>query len=448
MRLLRAEIAAAVALLAAAGAAVPAVAGGPVGAIAVFATGAGVAAALGLVIALRTGRAAESLAAAARGIAGGDLGARVDSRATGDLAETVDAFNRMASAVAAQLDASSQERARLVVALDSSVDAVMAVDAVGRVAFASLAAERLFAKSRDEIVGNPFAWLISDVNVLQALRAGKDHGPPAIHHVDQPGRRFLRVVTAPITGGGDWSALAVIHDLTDARRLELVRRDFVANVSHELRTPLAAIKSVIETLERGAMGDPAVAADFLARANSEVDRLAQMVEDLLELSRIESGDVPLALASLDINAIASSSVNRMKPLVEKPGLHVELETAPGLPVVIGDAARIERAIMNLIHNAVKFTPNGGVIRVSAGHEGGEVVVKVSDPGEGIAPEDLPRVFERFYKARRPREGGGSGLGLAVVKHTAEAHGGRVSVESEPGKGSTFTIFLPAADSPG
>ena len=177
----------------------------------------------------------------------------------------------------------------------------------------------------------------------------------------------------------------------------------------------------------------------------------QMVEELLELSRIESGRVPLARQPVEMATVLAKAVERMRPQAEKEGVSLTLEVAPDLPPVIGDAERLEQAAVNLIHNAIKFTPAGGSVHVSAHLEDGAVTVNVSDTGVGIAREDLPRIFERFYKAdrarRRGRPVGGTGLGLAVVKHTVEAHGGTVSVQSEPGHGSTFSFSIPAAPVP-
>jgi two-component system phosphate regulon sensor histidine kinase PhoR len=250
-------------------------------------------------------------------------------------------------------------------------------------------------------------------------------------------------VTTPILSGGEWASLAVFHDLSDVKRVEQVRRDFIANVSHELRTPLAAIKSVIETLEAGAKDDPASAAEFLSRADSEVDRLVQMVEELLELSRLESGDIPLTRLPLDFNLILRNAVDRLSTQAQRADVELTLEVEEGLPQATGDADMLERVVINLVHNAVKFTPRGGSVRVSAAGADGSVRVSVHDTGVGILPEDLPRIFERFYKADRSRGGGGTGLGLAVARHAVEAHGGNISAESTPGEGSTFTFTIPA-----
>ena len=293
------------------------------------------------------------------------------------------------------------------------------------------------------LVGNPFVWAIADAEVVEALRSSREKGDSQRLLVERPTGRHLEVVLTPIVDGGDWASLVVFHDVTNVRRVEQVRRDFVANVSHELRTPLAALKSVIETLQAGAIEDPAATEEFLARGDEEIDRLVLMVEELLELSRIESGEIPLALQEVPAGHILAAAVDRMKPKAERHGLSLTLDAPGSLPNINVDRNLLERAIVNLIDNAVKFTPTGGDIHVSARASDGLLTVDVLDTGEGIDQGDLPRVFERFYKADRARRGGGTGLGLAIVKHSIEAHGGSVSAKSEPGRGSRFSFSIPA-----
>jgi two-component system phosphate regulon sensor histidine kinase PhoR len=414
--------------------------------IAVAATAAA-AALLSLIIGSTIMRPLGRLVGAARAIASGDLGQRVRPRPAGEVGELADAFNQMAQSLEDLIAAASQERNRITAALNSSIDAVLAVDAEGRIAFANLAAERLLFRSQGELIGNRFAWIMPNEQVLDALRASREDGRRGAIVIERPNRQHLQVITTPIIGGGEWGALVVFHDLTDVKRVEQVRRDFVANVSHELRTPLASVKSVLETLQGGAIEDRRAAEDFLSRANAEVDRLAQMVEELLELSRIESGDVPLAQRPVDMGEILTEAVERVRPQADRQGLNLTCEVASDLPPIVGDAARLEQVTLNLLHNAVKFTSAGGYVEASVAFDGAAVIVKVHDTGVGIAPDDLPRVFERFYKADRSRGERGTGLGLAVVKHTVEAHGGTVAVESEPGQGSTFSFSIPVASLP-
>lgn len=336
-----------------------------------------------------------------------------------------------------------QDDHRLTAILDGSFDSLLAVNHDLKVVAVNAAAERLFERSRDELKGKPLVWVLPDESALETIRTTINEGYRGTCQIERPNKQYLRIVAVPVREPGEWSALAVIHDLTDEKRTDQIRRDFVANVSHELRTPLASIKAVIETLQEGALSDEATAQDFLRSADSEVDRLVQMVEELIELSRIEAGDAPLKREPLDISGIIAHAVSRLRPQADKRGVEVSYEIAPGLPAISGDAERLERAVINLVQNAIKFTSDRGSVRVAAQDSAGVINLTVTDSGVGIAPADLPRVFERFFKADRARQSGGSGLGLALVKHTVEAHGGQIEARSELGRGSTFTIVLPA-----
>ena len=379
---------------------------------------------------------------AAAHIAAGDLGARIRERPPGPAGQMADALNRVAQRFEEQMATASERQSRLAAALNSSVDPVSALDSEGRILFANVAFEDAFERSLEEIAGRPFAHVLADADVMDAIRASREQGLRNINVIEQPGRRFYQVVTTPISGGGEWAVLIVFHDLTDVQRTDQIRRDFVANVSHELRTPLAALKSVVETLAEGALEDESVAHDFLRRADAEVDRLVQLVEELLELSRIESGDQPLALQETDVAALLSEALERLRPQAERAQLNLTLELSPGLGLARIDGARIERAVLNLLHNAIKFTPSGGDVTLAAQREDGSLLVQVRDTGAGIAQSDLSRIFERFYKVDQSRASGGSGLGLALVKHAVEAHGGSVSVESDQTKGSVFSFRIP------
>jgi two-component system phosphate regulon sensor histidine kinase PhoR len=379
----------------------------------------------------------------AANIAAGDLHARVEPRPLGEMGDMADAFNQMARSLEEQIAKASRDRSRMLAALGSTADAVIALDNSDVIAFANPAAEKLLQRPLSGLVGRPFVWAIADAAVIEALHASRDIHQPQRLLVERPNGRYLEVVLTPIIDGGDWATLAMFHDVTNVRRVEQVRRDFVANVSHELRTPLASLKSVIETLQAGAIEEPEVAAEFLSRGDQELDRLVLMVEELLELSRIESGEVALALEEVAAADLLTTAVDRMKPKAERHGLNLALDIPHPLADITADRNLLERAIVNLIDNAVKFTPSGGDIRVSGSVDDGLLTIAVRDTGEGIDPDDLPRVFERFYKADRARRRGGTGLGLAIVKHSVEAHGGSIFAESEPGRGSRFSFSIPA-----
>jgi two-component system phosphate regulon sensor histidine kinase PhoR len=389
-------------------------------------------------------RPLDAIIDAASRMAAGDFAARAQERPDGGPGRLAEAFNRMADRVQTQMEAASQERGRLAAALNSSIDAVAALDRDGLILFANLSFEQTFNTTADDVIGRPIVWVLADEQVLDAIRDSRDRGLRQINIVERPGRRFLQVVTTPITGGGEWSVLLVCHDLTDVKRTELVRRDFVANVSHELRTPLAAVKSVVETLQDGALEDPGVAREFLDRADEELDRLVLLVEELLELSLIESGEQPVIPKDTDVSVLVRDIVRRLAPQAERAEVTVRLE-AQDMGHCFLDASRLERAVLNLLQNAIKFTPAGGEVTIRAARLPGTLEIAVSDTGIGIASDEIPRIFERFYKADQSRAGGGSGLGLALVKHAVEAQNGSVRVESTPGAGSTFTISIPVPD---
>ena len=262
--------------------------------------------------------------------------------------------------------------------------------------------------------------------------------PPGTSLVLQATARAIHTNRSELLG-----AALVLEDLTGLRRMEAARRDLVANVSHELRTPLAGMKALVETLESG-VDDQEVAASFLHKMHGEIDRLALLVHDLLELSRIESGGITLHCEPIELAKVVSLALERFRSSATQGEITLELDGAH--PVwVLTDANRCEQILVNLLQNALKFTPTGGRVSVAWAADGPEVAVHVRDTGIGIDAEDQPRVFERFYKVDKGRAGNtGTGLGLAIVKHLTTAMGGRVGVRSYPGAGSDFFFTLPLA----
>jgi signal transduction histidine kinase len=267
------------------------------------------------------------------------------------------------------------------------------------------------------------------------VRTEADTGAPA---------RWLRTSAIPVDDEG--SVLVVVSDITEARRLDAVRRDFVANASHELKTPAASIRAAAETLRHGALDDPPAARRFTEQLEREAMRLSRIVSDLLDLSRLEGGSDLAERVRLDI--VAADELERLEDMAQEAGLAIELH-AQGVPSVAGSGRDLALLVRNLIDNAVRYTPRGGRVDVSVSAEDGKVILEVADTGMGIPQRDLPRVFERFYRVdrARSRETGGTGLGLAIVRHVAENHGGEVTVQSELSAGSTFVVRLPVADAP-
>ena len=246
-----------------------------------------------------------------------------------------------------------------------------------------------------------------------------------------------------------------IEDLTELRRLERARRDFIANISHELRTPLASVRLLVETLEDAIDTDPDQAQTFIEKIETEVQNLTELVSEILELSRIELGQVPMSIEPVEAEQLVREVMARMLTLAQRYRVQLRTEIEQGKTRVAADSKQILRVLVNLTHNAIKFTPSGGIVVIGTHlEEGGNMqTFFVRDTGIGIPPEDLPRIFERFYKVNQARSkadyiggpgGGGSGLGLAIARHVVEAHGGRIKVESGIGKGSCFTFALPVA----
>ncbi|HWE62500.1 MAG TPA: ATP-binding protein [Chloroflexota bacterium] len=274
--------------------------------------------------------------------------------------------------------------------------------------------------------------------VRQALR---QHGTVTGAITLAPGV-FVDLIANALEDNG---VLLVLQDVSELRTLRTVRRDFVANVSHELRTPLASIRLLVDTLENGALEDVEVGSNFVHRIGVEADHLIQMVTELLELSRIESGQLPIhGREPVDVADLIQGAVERLSVVAQDKGVQVTTEIAPDIPPVWVDREQVAQVFLNLLFNAIKFTPEGGSVCIRAAARECFITMAVEDTGVGIAREDLARIFERFYKSdkSRARAGGGTGLGLPIARHIVEAHGGSIRAESQEGHGSTFTFTLP------
>lgn len=371
---------------------------------------------------------------------------RFDARAAvGDdeFAGLAAALNAAAEELGRTVQTLSQERAQLEALLNASSDATVAVDRDGEVTYLNDAARNMFASSGAATLRRPFIEVVRDHDLNDLVLAAAGRGERSVRVVAYgQAQRWIQATAVPIAGAGQWAALAVFHDLTEVRRLEGMRRDFISNVSHELRTPLAGIRAAAETLDEGALEDPGAAREFLGHIQRETDRMTQLVEELLDLSRIESGAAPMHFVQLDASALVTDTVRRFAQQAERAGVTLAAEVPVSSLPIIGDAERLERALGNLVANALKFTARGGQVTISAEADEQVVAIGVADTGIGIDPEQQGRVFERFYKADRGRGNGGTGLGLAIVKHIVLAHEGTVALESSPGRGSTFTMRLP------
>jgi len=404
------------------------------------------AAGLALLIAERTARPVRRLTAVVERMAAGDLDARLLPASRDEVGTLTRAFNQLGAQLKTTITTLSAERSRLEGVLEHMADGVVITDATGHVRLVNPAAARVLGVQPAQVLGATLAQAARDHRLIALWQRCRDRGEEQVEAVDigQQGP-FVQAIVTPLRDGEPGACLMILQDLTRIRRLETVRRDFISNISHELRTPLAALKALVDTLRDGALDDPPAAARFLDRMETEVDALAQIVQELLELSRIESGQVPLRLAPVQVADAVLPAVERLAPLAERAGLALEMALPDALPPALADVERIQQVVGNLLHNAIKFTPQGGHVRITVGVQGRHVVVSVADDGVGIPADDLPRIFERFYKADRARSGGGTGLGLAIAKHIVQAHGGQIWAESTEGRGSTFYFSLPLAD---
>jgi len=331
------------------------------------------------------------------------------------------------------------ERARLATVLDQLTDGVLIADSQGMIRFANPAAGKLFQSSNP--VGRSLTEVIRHHQLVEAWRRCRQTGELQSESVEVPARhQFLQLIVIPDSQTS--GSLLLVQDLTRIRRLETVRRDFISNLSHELRTPLASLKALTETLLDGALDDPPAARRFIDHIQIEVDALTQMATELLELSRIESGRLSLNLQPAAPCDLLSSASKRMQLQAERAGLTLRLDCPDNLPELKIDLQRLEQVLVNLIHNAVKFTRAGGEVVLIAEANPGEVRFAVRDTGIGVPAEDVPRIFERFYRVDKSRAGSGTGLGLSIAKHIVEAHDGRIWAESVEGRGSTFYFSIP------
>jgi len=379
----------------------------------------------------------------AKHMAEGELDQEIQVGFEDEVSDLAKAFNLMSLRVKDTIASITAERDRIAIILSNMADGIIVVDRNGRLTLINKAAEKMLGITMDESQKRSFVEVVRDYELNGLLHRCIHTGKQQKVTVElNQGRRFIGVMATPLEENS--GCLLLLQDLTELRRLETVRRDFVSNISHELRTPVASLKALAETLREGAIDDPSVAQNFLGKIDVEVDKLAQMIQELGDLSRIESGEAPMKMNSFDMDEVVRQAVNRLQAQADRVGLHLGMDGATPLPEVYGDKARIEQVLVNLIHNAIKFTPPKGTITVSTKMNDNKIHISVSDTGIGIPAGDLSRIFERFYKADKARTGGGTGLGLAIAKHVVEGHGGKIWAESIEGKGSTFHFTIPVS----
>ena len=391
--------------------------------------------------------------AAARRYAAGDLEYRFSVTEPEEVASIAEALNSMAVELKARIATMQRQRGELRAILWSMSEGVVVLDAASRVRSLNTAAAKLAGSTPEEASGRSLLDVFRSTELAAVADEAAVNDEPVERSVTlyQEEPRIIQVHGSALYSAADPrpGTLLVLHDITRLKRLEEIRRDFVANVSHELKTPITTIKGFVETLLDGAQEEPAQAERFLQIIRQNADRLHAIIEDLLSLSRLEQADAEIPRTRTDLSRIARRVADACAPAAEEKGITIRHQCAAQAEAEVS-ASLIEQALVNLVDNAVKYSEPGAevMIRIGAAEEG-RVEIAVSDTGPGIVPTALPRIFERFYRIDRARSRamGGTGLGLAIVKHIALAHGGSVDVQSTVGRGSTFTLRLPieAAD---
>jgi two-component system phosphate regulon sensor histidine kinase PhoR len=413
---------------------------------------AGVAAVLALAISLafskRSLAAIRRLSRAASRLATGDLDVRVPSRGTDEIASLAATFNNMANQIRLMVRELREEKQKVETIFARMGEAIIVTDSTGRIALCNPAFERVFGVPCERANGLTVIDATKSNPLDQAFQAALEGVQQTAEvRVLFPAQRILEATVTGIVDGEPLGAVGILHDVTELRRLEAVRREFVANASHELQTPITAIRAMAETLLAGGRADPALTERFLEDLEKQASRLGALVRDLLDLASAEAGVHAHGCGTVAVSEVASGVAEQLRSLAEQRQVAMELDV-PADVTVGCDWASLSRILSNLLDNAIKYTEAGGRAGVTASRADDVVSITVWDTGIGIPSTDLERVFERFYRVDkgRSRELGGTGLGLAIVKHLTEAMGGRVSVESQLGKGSRFTIALPAPSS--
>ncbi len=393
-------------------------------------------------------RALSRIIDAARRMAAGDLEVRTRPSGTDEIAELGRALDAMAGNLASTLTALRSERDLLGVILESMQEGVLVLDQDSRMLLVNPALRSTFAL-RPDAEGRAALELIRNAELQSILeRAGKGAGAVTGEiEITGPKPRRLLVHAAPLPATGGARAqgiLAVFVDVSEIRRLETLRKDFVANVSHELRTPITAVRSAVDTLRLTLERDPAASDRFVDIIDRNAQRLGALVEDLLDLSRIESKEYRPEVAPVPLRALADQVLSLLRPRIEEKSFDVANEIPADLAPARADRKALEQVFTNLLDNAIKYCGPGTRVRLRAQRTGTTLRIEVADSGPGIEPRHLPRLFERFYRvdSGRSRDMGGTGLGLSIVKHLVEAMNGTIGVDSIPGRGATFWFTLP------
>lgn len=405
----------------------------------------GVAAFLGILLANTVSRPIRAATEAARKFAGGNLKHRLPVQGQDEIAELASTFNTMASRLDDMVHRLSTERAQMDAVLTNVVDPLFAVVGTGEVIFHNRAADQFFA----DVGSKHFRETISQPEVAGFVERALESLDQLTEPLALGDNAYYVATSSRFSEDNDGGVVVLLRDVSQERRLERLRQDFISNISHELRTPVTSIAGFLEALVDGLVDDRAQQQRYLGIITDETRRLNRLIDDLFDYGRMESGGMRYDFEPTDLNALLVDVRRQMKPITDGAGISLTLNIEQSMPAVTGDRDRLRQVLLNLITNAIQFTPKGGQITLSGGltKHGSTVYVSVSDTGTGIAAEDLPQVFDRFHQAGRRQSGkaGGTGLGLAIARHIIDGHHGRIWAESEKGKGSRFTFELPVSN---
>jgi two-component system phosphate regulon sensor histidine kinase PhoR len=395
-------------------------------------------------------RALRQITEVARRMAAGDFDARVRPIGTDEVAELARALDAMAGNLTATLTTLRSERDLLGLILQSMQEGVLVLDGEGRMLLVNPAL-RGTLKLSPNAEGRAALELIRNAELQTILERAQSGGGPVTGEIEttgtQPRRLLVHAASLPHLGDKPQGLLAVFVDVSDIRRLESLRKDFVANVSHELRTPITAVRSAVDTLRLTLTGDPSASERFVDIIDRNAQRLGALVEDLLDLSRIESKDYRPEAKPVALRLVSEQVVTLLRTRIEEKRLEVTNDIGADLPHARADRRALEQVFTNLLDNAIKYCPHGASVRLRARRDDAGLRIEIVDTGPGIDPRHQPRLFERFYRvdSGRSRDMGGTGLGLSIVKHLVEAMSGTIGVESTPGRGATFWFTLPIAE---
>ena len=394
-------------------------------------------------------RPLSEMSAIARSMAQGDFSKKVSAHTQDEIGELAHSLNLMSEEIKDKIGKADSERAKLDLVLSSMFEGVIVTDEKEKIILMNPSLRKIFLVDNNPEGKKPFEVIRNTAvqDMVDRIVQGRQGLATEEIAINIPEEKILKVNGVPIMRNNRLEgAILVFHDITELRRLEQIRQDFVANVSHELRTPISSIKGYAETLLEGALKDKDNAKEFISIIYQDSNRLANLINDLLDLSKIESGKMKMSLVPLDTVSLIKRAVTVIENQAKAKSIALKINLPAGLPKIKADETRFSQVMINLLDNAIKYSSEGGSVTISAKVVNNALQIDILDTGIGISEKDLPRIFERFYRVdkARSRELGGTGLGLSIVKHIVSAHGGQVSVKSEPGFGSTFSFTIPLA----